>query len=1196
MTPELKSIQQAIAGSAPMRELLAAIKSRSRGTGAGVATGSATGVSGSLTAFIAAAARDESPSGALVVAPDDEAAEKLRDDCASLAGAERVRFFGTRPLHQGQSLDISASIGQVETLEALAAGKKPIVVASVRSLSERVPSPRSFKQSVIAISAGADHSFEGLIRRLDESGFEQRDFVGGYGEYSVRGGIVDIYPFSGDNPVRIEFWGDRVESIREFDPMSQRSIRELGTASIVPNISTGGTGAATSHATDGGAPQSSEVPQPPAATLLEYLDPAAVVILSEPGLFRAEFEEMSKEGLTPEVSYDEITARLETFVRIVCTSLARGGAGSIDFGSTPQPAFNGNLDALVREIRQRNAAGIEVRLGCGSETEAKRLETLLAEHLAGGSRMPERFAEREALADAGDRDEPDADHEEPEGDGAAGQPATAKNPRPSYTIIPSSLHSGFVCRPAKIALFTEHEIFGRQKQRSLARRRRFKGITQKELLQLKKGDFVVHSDHGIGRFAGLTKIRVAGAEQEVMRILFLEDDTLYVNLNYVNRVQKYVAGEGNPPVLHRLGGGEWDRTKSRAKKRIKEMARDIIALYAKRKHEQGFAFSPDSHWQQEMEASFLFEDTPDQATATADIKKDMEAASPMDRLICGDVGFGKTEVAVRAAFKAALDGKQTAVLVPTTILAHQHFNTFRDRLGRYSVRIENLTRFKTKKEQTAIVKDLAAGDVDVVIGTHRLLSKDIRFKDLGLLVIDEEHRFGVGAKEKLRRIKATVDTLAMTATPIPRTLQFSLIGSRDLSLITTPPRNRLPVNTEIVPAEGGSRELHRDVIREAVVRELHRGGQVYFVHDRVGDLDAIAMQVGAIVPEAKIQVAHGQMAGHELENAMLSFMEKRTNVLLCTKIIESGLDIPNVNTIIINRADRFGLAELYQLRGRVGRSSVQGYAYLLVPPLPSVPRTTLRRLQALEEFTELGSGFNLAMRDLEIRGAGNLLGGEQSGFVAEMGFETYERVILEAVDELKREEFGGVFEASAEEAHPLRAVDTVVDADVEALIPDLYIASDTERLDLYRRLYRTAGPDELESMRNELVDRFGDYPEEVENLFRIVSLRQAAAALGFPRISLAGETLTVTLPDRADENFYGRPDAPDSPFQRMMAKIASSGKGKIRLKEQEARLTLVVGGISGATGAGRLIAAAAALDGLAGGNPVPLKEPEKEIE
>ncbi len=1154
----MKSIKQTIISSPRVRDLLAEAKRK----GPGEST-EASGVSGSLTAFLAAAAFGEFPAGVLLVAPDDETAEKLRDDCAALAGQGRVKLFGARPLHHAQALDLSASIGQIETLEALAAGAPALVVASPRSLSERVPPPEAFRKSVISISVGADHPFDALLQRLDDYNFERRDFVGGYGEYSVRGGIVDIYPWSGDNPVRVEFWGDRVDSIREFDPMSQRSIRELTSASVVPNISETARGAAS-----GQAPGS-------AASLISYLHPDAVVILSGPELISAEFDEMKSEGVVAEIPFDELMASIDAFRKISLGSTGAGRKGAIPFDSASQPAFNGNLDALVREIRARNAEGYEIHLSCNSESEAKRLETLISEHVAGAGQTPGRLAAR-----AGGTGRP--------GEGGPGDSvptdddteAAGPGDRPAYTIVPTSLHSGFIYRPAKLAVFTEHEIFGRQKQRGLARRRRFKGITQKELLQLKKGDFVVHTDHGIGQFAGLTRIRVGGAEQEVMKMLFLGDDALYVNLNYVNRVQKYVASEGHAPTMHRLGGAEWAKTRARAKKRIKDIARDIIAVYARRKHEKGFAFSPDSHWQNEMEASFLFEDTPDQATATADVKKDMEARAPMDRLICGDVGFGKTEIAVRAAFKAALDGKQTALLVPTTILAHQHYNTFRDRLSRYSVRIEHLTRFKSKKEQSAIVKDLAAGEVDVVIGTHRLLSKDIRFRDLGLLVIDEEHRFGVGAKEKLRQLKATVDTLAMTATPIPRTLQFSLIGSRDLSLITTPPRNRLPVNTEIVPAEGGSRELHREVIREAIIRELHRGGQAYFVHDRVSDLDSIAGQISAIVPEAKVRVAHGQMAGHELEEAMLGFMEKRSNVLLCTKIIESGLDIPNVNTIIVNRADRFGLAELYQLRGRVGRSNVQAYAYLLTPPLSSVPRTTLRRLQALEEFSELGSGFNLAMRDLEIRGAGNLLGGEQSGFIAEMGFETYERVILEAVDELRNEEFAGVFDRSKEEAHPLRVVETVVDADVEALIPEIYIESDTERLDLYRRLYRTADGAGLASMREELLDRFGEYPEEVENLFRVVALKQRAAALRLPRVTLAGDSLSVTLPDQSDESFYGTTDAPSSSFQRLMAAVAARRDGRVQLREREKRLTLIVSGLGGSTGGGRLANAVEAMDAL----------------
>jgi len=1173
----LKNAKNDILRSRPLAELTELVGRGAHGSEVG-----ATQVAGSLTAFLATALFDRGETQVLLVVPDDEAAEKLRDDCAVLAGhagGKDVRLFGARPLHGARSLDMSASISQVETLEALAAGKITLVATSARALSEKVPPPAEFRNAVITVKSGANHSFDGLIGRLEELGFERKDFVEGYGDYSVRGGIVDVFPWSGDNPVRFEFWGDRVESIREFEALSQRSIREMDAASLVPEITVPGRkGAAADHA---------------GSSLADYLADAAVVVILEPDLIRGEFDEMAREGVESIFSFDEVVSSLSRFRRVLCTASKRSSAAtSVDFGSLPQPAFNGNLNALLREIKKQAGAGNAVFLTCNSPLEAGRLETLLTEHLAdphpehppGHGAVTDGEADREGgqgLGTGWDRETgPDASTETGTG---SDRLRTGKKSPPlpaAYAILPSSLHSGFIYPPAKLALFTEHEIFGRNKQRGAAGgRRKSRGITPKELLQLKKGDFVVHTDHGIGMFGGLTRIRVADVEQEVMKILFLEDDKLYVNLGYVNRVQKYVASEGHAPTLHRLGGGEWEKTKARAKKRIKDIARDIIAVYARRKHEKGFAFSPDSHWQQELEASFLFEDTPDQASAVADVKKDMEAAAPMDRLVCGDVGFGKTEVAVRAAFKAVLDGKQVAVLVPTTILAHQHFNTFHDRLSRFTTRIENLTRFKSKKDQTRIVKDLAEGSVDIVIGTHRLLSKDIAFRDLGLLVIDEEHRFGVSAKEKLRKLKATVDTLAMTATPIPRTLQFSLIGSRDLSLIATPPRNRLAVNTEIVPGGPEGRGHHREVIREAVVRELHRGGQVYFVHDRVSDLDVIARQISAIVPEARIQVAHGQMAGHELEKAMLGFMEKKSNVLLCTKIIESGLDIPNVNTIIVNRADRFGLAELYQLRGRVGRSTVQAYAYLLTPPLATMPRGTLRRLQALEEFTELGAGFNLAMRDLEIRGAGNLLGGEQSGFVAEMGFETYERVIMEAVAEIKREEFGELFGPEGEGTPgAAAAVETVVDADVEALIPEIYIESDTERLDLYRRLYRTDTEEELRAMKDELTDRFGDYPPEVGNLFLVIGIKQAASRARLQKVSVSGDTLTLTLPDQADVSFYGSsdgegPGSAGAPFQRLMERVATGKEGKVRLKEQNKKLTLFVPGLKGTDGPARLSSA-----------------------
>jgi transcription-repair coupling factor (superfamily II helicase) len=670
----------------------------------------------------------------------------------------------------------------------------------------------------------------------------------------------------------------------------------------------------------------------------------------------------------------------------------------------------------------------------------------------------------------------------------------------------------------------------------------------RELQALKRGDYVVHTDFGVGKFDRLEKIRVGNIEQEVMKLLYAENDILYVNVNHLNGVEKYSSKEGHVPKLSRLGSGEWDRLKDRAKKRIKDIARDLISLYAARKKESGVAFSPDAHWQKELEASFIYEDTPDQARATLELKQDMEHESPMDRLICGDVGFGKTEVAVRAAFKAVMDGKQVALLVPTTILALQHHGTFIDRLSKYPVNVEMLSRFRSRKEQAAILEGLTAGKIDIVIGTHRLLSKDVRFKDLGLLIIDEEHRFGVEAKEKLRKLRTNVDTLTLTATPIPRTLHFSLIGARDLSVINTPPRNRLPIITEIA-------EFDARLIRDAILKEIHRGGQVYFVHDNVHRIDDMCTYLEEDIPEARFRVAHGQMRSTQLERVMLAFLEKKFDVLVCTKIIESGLDISNVNTIVINRADRFGMAELYQLRGRVGRSSVQAYAYLVVPPISSLPKTTIRRLQAVEEFTELGSGFNLAMRDLEIRGTGNLLGAEQSGFITEMGLEMYERVLEEAVEELKEQEFQKLFEGARAEVRS-KKTETTIESDLEAYIPDFYVESDTERLDIYRRLSRTSSEAEIERIREELRDRFGEYPEEVDNLLRIVELRLLASHAGFPQVSLKGDKLVITLPDESDHQFYGSPDQLDSPFQRIMGKVSGEYKNHAQFRQERKALTL----------------------------------------
>jgi transcription-repair coupling factor (superfamily II helicase) len=673
-------------------------------------------------------------------------------------------------------------------------------------------------------------------------------------------------------------------------------------------------------------------------------------------------------------------------------------------------------------------------------------------------------------------------------------------------------------------MYTEHQVFGRLKRRGGRRQPKFKGFTERELQRLVRGDYVVHKDYGIGKFDGLKRIRVGGAEQEVVKILYDANDVLYVNLNYVNKLQKYSSKEGHIPSLTRLGSSEWEKLKLRAKKRVKDIARDLITLYARRKRAEGFPFSQDTPWQQELEASFIYEDTRDQAKATIEVKRDMETPHPMDRLICGDVGFGKTEVAVRASFKAVLDGKQVAVLVPTTILATQHFGTFQDRLARYGVRLDVMSRFRSKQEQSLIVGKIREGLIDVIIGTHRLLSKDVTFKNLGLLIIDEEHRFGVAAKEKLRRLKNDVDTLSLTATPIPRTLHFSLMGARDLSIIATPPRNRLPIITEIM-------QWNDDVIRDAAARELQRGGQLYFVHDRVQTMDDVAGRLQKLLPDVRIRTAHGQMTSHALENVMMAFLQKECDVLVATKIIESGLDIPNVNTIFINRADRFGMAELYQLRGRVGRANAQAYAYLLTPPIASIPRSTLQRLQAVEEFTELGSGFNLAMRDLEIRGAGNLLGAEQSGFIENMGFEAYTRILEEAVQELKQEEFKELFSEAQLKRKTER--EAAVEADLDAFIPESYVRGDADRLALYRRLYSLTTEEQLREVRDEMTDRFGKFPMEIENLFGMVRLRLVAAGIGFVKVTISEERLEAEFPLETDVAFYE-----SETFQRIMNSIS----------------------------------------------------------
>lgn len=1071
-------LQNTLSLSEPFRRTVDATRSLTPGKSLMV-----TGLSGSLLAMLVSHLAHEAERQVLVVVADRDDAEKLRDDCVT-AGAGTVGLYVHLPHHAATSLDASAPVMNVEALRMLANKEPTVISASLEAVLGYIIPPVAFAEQCIRLDAGMEIPFQELTERLSVLGFDRKEFVEEYGDFAVRGGILDVYPYSGEHPVRLEFWGDRVESIREFDVRSQRSIRDLGTATLVGDMFKTG-----------------EVP--PQATVFNYLQADALVVLDEPVRLRKEAEELQREGVANIQDAEAFETRGRSFRRLIHARLEHAGA-EVDFGASPQPLLNGSVRLLAEEVRRRHKEGYEVVLASDTVEERERLKQLLEEEWSqrGEEMIPIRFTE-------------------------------------------DTVHEGFLYPSSRIALFTEHQLFGRLKRRGTARRMRFKGLSQRELSRLTKGDIVVHREYGIGKFAGLQTIRIGSGEQEVMKIVYEGNDILYVNLNFLNRVQRYSSREGHIPKLTRLGTPEWDRLKERARRRIKDIARDLIALYAKRKHESGFAFSPDGHWQKELEASFMFEDTPDQARATLDVKNDMMQSAPMDRLICGDVGFGKTEVAVRAAFKAVLDGKQVAVLVPTTILAQQHHLTFVDRLQRYTVRVESLTRFKSKKMQKEILERLKSGQVDIIIGTHRLLSKDVQFKDLGLLIIDEEHRFGVSAKEKLRTLKASVDTLTMTATPIPRTLQFSLLGARDLSLINTPPRNRLPIITEIA-------QFETKLMREAILKEMHRGGQVYVIHDRIQTMEEIVQLLRKHVPEARIHAAHGHMKGHELEKTMIEFLEGRYDVLVCTKIIESGIDIPSVNTIIINRADRFGLAELYQLRGRVGRSNVQAYAYLFTPPLTSLPRETLRRLQAIQEFTELGSGFNLAMRDMEIRGAGNLLGAEQSGFILDMGFEMYERIVEEAVRELKEEEFSGLVLQQGAEGE----TETIIETDLEALIPEVYVSSDSERLDIYRRLYQLRNAADVDEIAKELKDRFGEYPPEVENLLKTVRVKLTGQAFGFPKILVSNNTCTIWMPPEQKSDFYESGNGSPSKFQVFTEAVLRLKDHRPRFRQEGNQLKL----------------------------------------
>lgn len=1053
------------------------------------------GLAGSLSAFVLYELSRYLCGPVLALTPDEEQAAYLLSDLEQLLGAsERLLRFpatGQKPYDPEQIPDPAPLIERTDVLRRLAEGFHGLLVTSAEAIVPRVPPPDQVRQETLVLHPGMAIDPNQLLGRLITQGFERIEFVEAPGEVALRGGILDVYPFTGTHPLRLEFFGDEIDTIREFDPRTQRSISHLTTAYIAPNLS-------------------AAISKEKGHTLFDHLPTETLIALFEEGaifdLVQARFTEAEQayarlatptDQPSPQACYlspAELATYLNRYPALLFGTLAEAET-TLTWDTHPQPVFHGNLNLLRTRLQENAQRGWQTIILCDSRSQEARLHDLLQEEIEGGG----------------------------------------------VHLRLESLHEGFEVPQARLAVYTDHQIFGRYHRPSTRRRRRvLGGLSLRALQNLQPGDYVVHVDFGIGQFAGLQCITIRGQQQEVVRLHYADNDVLYVSVNALHKLHRYTGKEGHQPRLTKLGSGQWEKIKARTKKRVKDIARDLIQLYAQRKASRGFAFSPDTVWQREMEAAFEYEDTPDQAAATEAVKSDMEQPVPMDRLVCGDVGFGKTEIAIRAAFKAVQDGKQVAVLVPTTILADQHYETFTRRLAPYPVRIEVLSRFRSPAQQRAVLGELAAGKVDIIIGTHRLLSQDVRFKDLGLLIIDEEQRFGVAAKERLRQLRVEVDTLTLTATPIPRTLQFALMGARDLSLISTPPPNRQPIVTEI-------HTFDETLIRDAIRYEISRGGQVFFIHNRVQSIYEMAARLQAIVPDVRIAVAHGQMKARELELIMHDFMARKYDVLVATNIIESGLDLPNVNTILINHAEQFGLSDLHQLRGRVGRSDRKAFCYLLVPSIHGLTREARQRLQAIEEFSELGSGFAIALRDLDIRGAGNLLGAEQSGFIEEIGFETYQQILDEAIRELREETFADVLGPL-----PPRPVETSVDVEADAFIPNTYVRSHVERLNLYRRLSEATEETALEAFREELADRFGPIPPEVDNLLEAARLKLLGQALRLPKVLFKNQRLFLEFPlQEEDPHFY------EHHFLSLLERLSQLDRRYV-LKDQHRKLRAVV--------------------------------------
>ena len=1011
----------------------------------------------------------------LVVLSDAEEAAYFFNSIESVTGALDLFYFPSsfKSPHNYSVLNPSHVMLRTEALTKISmGGNKKILVTYPEALFEKVVMAKTLQLNIIQIKTNDHLDLNTLMQQMVDYGFERTDFVYEPGQFALRGGILDIYSFGNEKPYRIELFGEEVDSIRLFDPASQLSERKLLQVNIIPNVTT----------------QFEDTEKIP---LLDFLSNDTIVwlkdwdVVKQKGLDQYEALEtfithhaaMNKaddnDPHKKESHIDDFELVNDTEAKIGKHTLIEWGfhqhlsTEKITFNTQSQPVFNRQFQYLIANLQELEKQGYTLYLFAEQAKQLERLHAIF----------------------------------------------TDLKTEIQFVPIVKSIHEGFIDHDHKMVCYTDHQIFQRYHKFKVKQAySKSKAITLRTLRDLQPGDYVTHIDHGVGVYSGLQKIDVNGHTQEAVRIIYKDSDILYVNINSLHKISKYTGKEGAPPKVNKLGSDAWVKLKEKTKAKVKAIAFDLIKLYAHRKAQAGFAFTPDNYMIHELEASFMYEDTIDQAKAIADVKKDMEQASPMDRLVCGDVGFGKTEVAVRAAFKAAIDGKQVAVLVPTTILAFQHFKTFKERLKDFPVTVDYINRFKSSKEKKETIEKVKEGKIDILVGTHGILGKEVAFKDLGLMIIDEEQKFGVAHKEKLKTLRTTVDCLTLTATPIPRTLHFSLMGARDLSIINTPPANRQPIHTEV-------QVFHEDVIRETIYYETERGGQVFFIHNRVQGLAEMCAMIQKLCPDLSIGFAHGQLEGHQLEEKIFDFIERRYDVLVCTNIVESGVDIPNVNTIIVNNAHHFGLSDLHQLRGRVGRSNKKAFCYLLAPPMSVLPEDSRKRLQTLEQFSELGSGFQIAMRDLDIRGAGNMLGGEQSGFMADIGFETYQKILQEAIRELKRKDFKDLFKDEISKQDDF-VTDCTIDTDLEILIPDSYVENIGERLSLYTRLDQSEDDNELEQMKLELADRFGPLPEPVNDLFITIQCRRLAIALGFEKMTLKDETLRCFFINRPDSPYF----------------------------------------------------------------------------